>query len=133
MLVKTASGYAAISTYVNIRAGLIFKTEVRVQRQLHKLVGKSCKVENVEMNCLLIDGQYYEIVGYYGPLAHVVILPENTKPEIEIVLRQIITDEEYEYLQNEWKAFAGEPKFYLGSVVPGLVCYDLAQRREAKC
>jgi hypothetical protein len=73
-------GVKSVQTYVNIESGLIFKTLSTQPLKMDACWGKSCKVETLELDHLLIDGKFYEIIGWYKNLAHVVELKDEEKP-----------------------------------------------------
>lgn len=61
-----------VQTYLNLHAGLLYKTLYTKPLVMDLAMGKKVEVEVVELNHVLIDGKYYEIIGWWESLAHIV-------------------------------------------------------------
>jgi hypothetical protein len=57
--------------YVNLNAGMLYRTRVKEPKRLDSAIGKKVKIEVLELDCLNIDGSYYQIIGWYQGLAHI--------------------------------------------------------------
>lgn len=71
----------SVQRYVEVsceRGRILMMITLRAEPlKLSGVIIKSVEMETIEMDVLKIDGKYYEIIGWYGGLAHIVEVAEE--------------------------------------------------------